>query len=521
MASRPAFLKREPWASPKVPPAKRPPTRRAPTRDPRVTPWRPAPKAPKITPNGPLFPGAPKPKYPVFGKRPPFIPLAPTLPGKLRPLLPFLRLHPLIGFGLLAWQAYDLYQWWQEMQAADAKWSTRRKCIDDNPLRQKHWRWARYDGCFSYQPGSINSIPPRPTGVNGEWLQMWQQAGTDENPSTTRFDTVEQWRYGNNIPVGTIPRPLPVFTLPSVNLPPDELPYPYPYAPPQLPITPPLTRPQEEGQPSQQPQARPAPRPVRPPGLVAPIPAIEWRPGTPAISGYHERRPPTEREREKKKRLKPGTSAAWLSFMDRTIGAYTEVDDVVSALYKGLPWKLRRWRGRDGVWRDRDIRSDTRAKRLYELLGSLDVQKGIEEIIKNQLSDAAFGAVGNRLKNRARELGDEGLWGGNTGFQQGGANRSDTWEEAYQKLKKEQAGRVKYRQYTVREQQADGTWRYVKKQRPVTQIPWYQQQSRYNRMARPGMSEWWELTAAEKAARKKTVRGYYYAPTPSDRPLYY
>ena len=69
--------------------------------------------------------------------------------------------------------------------------------------------------------------------------------------------------------------------------------------------------------------------------------------------------------------------------MSGAIGSYTEVDDTVAALYKGLPWKLRRWRGRDGVWRDRDITSVDRAKRLYQLLGQLDVQKGVKRSSNN------------------------------------------------------------------------------------------------------------------------------------------
>ena len=78
------------------------------------------------------------------------------------------------------------------------------------------------------------------------------------------------------------------------------------------------------------------------------------------------------------------------------------------------------------------------------------------------MTDAAFGMVGNKLKQKAKELGDEGLWTGNTGFQSGSANRFDTWEEAYEQLRKEQAGKVKYRQYTVHEQQADGSWKWVR-----------------------------------------------------------
>lgn len=238
------------------------------------------------------------------------------------------------------------------------------------------------------------------------------------------------------------------------------------------------------------------------------------------MPGWHEQRPPAPDEGEKKKRLPPGTSAAWLNFMNNAIGSYTEVDDTVTALYKGLPWYVRRWKGRDGVWRDRDITSVARAARLGQHLGKLIIEDAITNLIVNGLTDEAFGLVGNALKQKTKELGNEGLWQGFQGPQAGGSLRGDNWQEVYEKLKKEAAKNQKLRQYTVKEMNPDGTYRLVRKTRPVTQIPWFKQESYYPRMARPGMAEWWTLTAAEKAARKKNVKAYYYAPTRSHRNLY-
>lgn len=523
MAPRQVFLKREPGlARPRPNPASRPKpaTRRPPTRDPRVTPWRPRPNPiPKPTPNKPLFPGMPKPKYPVFGRRPAHLPISPGWLGRLRPLRPFLRLHPFLALPFLAWDAYDLYQQYQRNRLIRGYKPVGAECVI--PEWISFDRFAKVtrpcDSRTLTPVARYNFDAPYPSTIFEWWLGDFKASATRV---VRAYGFRQRWDRDTTVPV-------PSYTPPSkgIYIPPDplEMPYPYPFAPAPYPVNPPLTRPSQEPgvspQPQPQPQPRPAPRPVPVPvGAIAPIPSINYRPGERPEAGYHERRPPTDHEAEKKKRLKPGTSVAWLQFMNQAVGSYTEMDDTIAALYKGLPWHLRRWRGRDGVWRDRDIRSDTRAKRLFDLLGQLDVEKAIEEVIKQELTDAAFGTVGNKLKQKAKDLGDQGLWPSATGFQTGGAKRHETWEEAYEKLRKEGAEKVKTRQYTVKIRVGPGLYRYETRTRPVTQIPWFKQESLYPRMARPGMAEWWTLTAAEKAARKKNVKAYYYAKTRTPRP---
>lgn len=529
MASRQAFLKRDPWAArPKPAPGSgpKPATRRPPSRDPRVTPWRPRPKPVPITPKGPLFPGVKRPPVP-FGRRPPYLPVSPLLPGKLRPLLPFLRLHPLVGAALAAYDLYNLWQWLQQ-QGQGAPYGG---VVDCGTLpRMPHlpgpiFGWTGSSRCVGTGPlpgPAVSGAVYGEWSITHKWLAEWWTVRVSRNHG----ETLRFYHFPDGPPPPDMPYPPPA-ERPGIIIPqPDPLPYPYPFAPQPYPRTPPLTRPRDEPYPQPdpyprlQPSPRPAPTPSPAPGAVAPIPAIEWGTDSGIKPGWHEQRPPRRDEREKKKRLKPGVGTQWLFLLKQGVGKYTEIDDTLSALYKGLPWKLRRWRGRDGVWRDRDITSVARAKRLYQLLGELDVNKAIEEVIKEELSDLAFGTAGNILKKRAKELGDQGLWTGNTGFQTGGSLREDNWEEVYEKLKKEAAKEQKLRQYTVKEMNPDGTYRLVRKRRPVTQIPWFKQESYYPRMARPGMAEWWELTAAEKAARKKNVKAYYYAPTRTHRYLY-
>lgn len=515
MASRQTFLKREPGlARPKPSPVSRPTpaTRRPPKKDPRVTPWRPRP-TPKPKPGGPLFPGQPKPKYPVFGKRPPHLPLPPTWAGRLRPLRPFLKLHPALTIPFLAWDAWDLFnRYYRPFNIT----GYRRR--DD--LECKVPVYVSYDRMSEFQTlcDPIGNTTP--------------VAAYNFSRKPPLYRIFEWWknnrgRYNSRYPWDLIPgHPGPYEVQPEINIPyvqpdPVELPYPYPFAPMPLPVSPPITRPRDEPYPQPEPQPRPNPTlrplPYTPPWATK-VPVISYEPGKMPLPDLHERRPPKESEREKKKRLKPGTSVAWLNYMDQAIGSYTELDDAIVALYRALPWKLRRWRGRDGVWRDRDIRSDTRAARLYQQLGQVDIEDAIQNLVSNSLSDAAFGIVGSKLKNKAKELGDEGLYQGNTGFQTGGAKRMDTWEEAYEKLKKEQMAKVPRRQYTVKTRLGPGLYRYETRTRPVTQIPWFKQQSLYPRMARPGMAEWWTLTSAEKAAGKKNVKAWYYAPKQTPRP---
>lgn len=521
MAARQAFLAREPARSPKGPkrasPVKKPPVRRAPgkrPRDPRVIPPRPAPKKP--APRVPLFEPSPKRMPKPFGIKPAHIPASPLAPFRRAPLqiarriLP--RLLPGLGWALLASDLYDLWQWWRDQVPGDDPLRQQTCNEVEEPHRRKVYDWRRFPGCFTFQPVThpgYDVIPARTSNLN-RWLFQWQQGGTGV-PSSTRFNTLRCWDYGN-IPVGSVPNPFPVDRpVPMVPMPEDN-PYPYPFAPEPFPFHPPLVRP------------RPLPEPppiIRPlPGVGGPvIPSRDLSPDGPvAAPGRHEVRPPDGTEREKKKRMSPGASFKIYKFLNKYGGSYMELDDAVAAVYKGLPWKLRRWRGRDGVWRDRDHTSASRLKRLYSSLGQLDVEKAMIELVKDQVSDYAFGKAGNVLKNRTRELGDEGLWSGSRGLGAGTPLNSHD-EEARKKLIRDAAKKEPKRWYRVREQQADGSWRSVLKERPVMQIPWYRRQSMYPRMARRGEAEFWSLTAAEKAAKKKTVGRTYYSPLNVPRPF--
>jgi len=180
-----------------------------------------------------------------------------------------------------------------------------------------------------------------------------------------------------------------------------------------------------------------------PVGRVIDEPSIDIKGRTGVDTGYHRPERPDKHDREKKKRLRTSVAYGWLKVLEGKLGKYTELDDTVAAIYKGLPWQVRRWRGRDGVWRDRDPSTRTRLSRLYDEIGRLDIEKAVIEVIKNEVTDRAIGAVGNRLKKFAGEK-----LPGQIGFQTGGSRISELWHEVYYKALKEKAAKKHYEKQT-------------------------------------------------------------------------
>lgn len=150
---------------------------------------------------------------------------------------------------------------------------------------------------------------------------------------------------------------------------------PYIPAPEEVPIKgrPPVTRPQEvpainiplNPGPIYQPSPRPRPQPGGQPGAgpepganpkPSPYPVPEW--------GIHGKNPPNARTRERKTR-----SAGLGGLLWRLVGNVTETYDAISAVYKALPWQLRRFKGRDGKWRDKAVTPQDRARAIWDFAG--------------------------------------------------------------------------------------------------------------------------------------------------------
>lgn len=274
-----------------------------------------------------------------------------------------------------------------------------------------------------------------------------------------------------------------------------------------LPIAPPIRRPNYDTR-----------NPPRATPDIGKRPSIDA--GPVVKPGHHNEEPPEPPTKERKKRLvKSPVAAGWIAVLAKLANGYTEWDDVVAALYKGLPWQVRRWRGRDGVWRDRDINSVTRSQRLYTAFSDLNIGKAIEEVVKNEIGDRMWGAIGNTLSKRAKSLGEQGLWSGLRGFQTGGGLTRDQWEKLYEKLRKEQGAKVKpSRKYTVNNYNREtNQWeRETKVYNSRTTIPWFRHQSDVLRRAVPHSAEWWALSQRDK--RKRVLTRNYYARKPSFAP---
>lgn len=249
--------------------------------------------------------------------------------------------------------------------------------------------------------------------------------------------------------------------------------WPFPELPPES-VPSPWPQPNAPNVPNPDAETRPGTGPA-----PAPIPAldVDINPGSnspaPAVNpGWHYTRPPRSDEGEKKKRLSNKTSAQWMKFLEATGGNYMEMDDYIAALYKGIPWKYRRWRGTDGVWRDRDITSVSRAQRIQQYLAQYDIEAGLTELAKMYLTDKAFGKAGQALKNKTKELGDLGEWSGARGLGSGTPLNKTQWEAEKAVIREEFNRTYKERTYTRSYKNADGEWQTTKYIRPRKEIPW-------------------------------------------------
>lgn len=459
-------------------------------RVPRVYP------VPRVRPRFPLFPGARPGRLP-FGKRPPLV--YPFPPG-VRRAFPWIEAaYPFVAIGL-----------WYLLQpggyAVPDGWI---KCWDFGGPKEKMsgptLSWA--ETC-SLTAGDVLLGGQVPSGDYGDEIHIpahpWELAiwfGPSE-ASGTRMQYTEKWRYPDKpgmepeqwwrfVPeTWTVPEFIPLnppWYIPWIGQP---EPFPIPY--PVYPGTPPMPSYDPEGDPHPFPLGRPEPNPngdaddvVRPRPFDIPsinLPVDVDAPPAPPVPGIHVPEPPDPDEREGKKRIKGNKAAWWLARLaEKGINSFTETDDVVSAIYKALPWKLRRWRGRDGVWRDRDINTASRLARIHELFGDLNIGDAITNVIQNEASDEAWGKLGQMFKRRAQELGDAGLWAGFRGFQAGENNKKYVWDELYKRLAEEAAKKQGQRYYFTREYDpATKQWYKKRHVRPMTQIPWLRTQSQWS-----------------------------------------
>lgn len=375
-----------------------------------------------------------------------------------------LRFAPGLGALIWAYSAYEFYQWYQN-QPGGYDMTGWQKCCDlGGPKDAFRIVWGNavdpnnggQPACdYSVGCGWPNQVPsgldgdavtyPDQTGGLGQWRYRVFFRGP-ANAGGTRMTLTEKWailfRKADGMPDLEWRDPKPWPAMPPVYVPP-WVPW---FDPFQLPIgvpTPAPLPPPYRILPRRGPRRRPDPKPL--PVPVGEIPTLEVTPGAQPVPGSIKQEVPPEGEKEKKgSPLKGKYAAGWVKTLEGLGGGFTEMDDLVSAIYKSLPWQLRRWRGRDGVWRDRDHTTARRIQRIADNLGDVSVLDMVKNIMQNEAIDTIGGVIGELGK---QAIDNNRYYRGLGGLQQGERFTKETWNAALEQLRLEAAAKIKPRDY--------------------------------------------------------------------------
>lgn len=404
----------------------------------RVPPARGRP-TPAARPPGPFPRPAPRPYGgPAF--KPP-VPFGQKPPGELvRYVLPRVpgRLVPFLGWALLAYDLWQLWQWWHKPNSMYGDW----QLICYKPHSNS---WVSYlpaplvvPYCdFATYASPMPETPPK-TILRGDEIEGWIGRGRVWEQWTTYDGGFQPERM--TVPVEQ-PVPVPVLPWPAVDpwyIPivqpvPPPLPIPWPLLPGRSPARQPpgpVERPERgpirelppvEPLPPPSPEVLPVPDPGMPPVPVptpvpTPVPSpgavVEVEPGSPPVlqpEPPHKWRPPSGKEKERKRGLKP-LDFAWFKW---AASAITESSDLIKAVYDALPVKERRfYASRRGKWMDKDITPQDRLARIYANYDKLDMAKVVQNVIANQIEDYIIGRMSGKVSKKMRgRLSRPILWG--------------------------------------------------------------------------------------------------------------
>jgi len=431
----------------------------------------------------PYRPG-PRPKYP-FGKKPPLpVPFLPIRqPLQYARLLG--RLAGPVGWLLLAYDIYQLYQWYRGEPeiVVPPGWTCHQACTSlGGPTEIEGAVEPAGFGCGagSCQEGYLHNSVSFPFAAGSNRIRLWYSEIFQPNPAYRYVDATDIYEY----PLGEAPAyedfwqapsfvaPPVVPASPSAFLDPNNLPIMQP-VPALRPLPPMVPQPNwwrhpgdpspiiPDGpwptpihprypplpgemwpSPSNAPSVSPAPwLPIEPIGPVSPwapplvpkpveplprprpwfpapqlplpeVPPVPWEPTRPwerpvwglvpspdprapqprPEPGTHATRPPKTGDKEAKKRS-PAAGLLWWA-----ANAATESTDYIKAAYNALPWKARRFKGRDGKWRDRDITQQDRLRRIYKHIEDLDVYEFAKNVAVNNAQDFALGKISKQVQ---------------------------------------------------------------------------------------------------------------------------
>lgn len=141
------------------------------------------------------------------------------------------------------------------------------------------------------------------------------------------------------------------------------------------------------------------------------IQSVQLAPGRPPIivnGGVHKLKPPPNGTKEAK-----GVVGRAMGAFLKAYGSATEFGDFVEALHGALPKELQKpyrkkgWLTKDELARfNEETNSRTfKALRVYRNLGKLDINKAMENLIKNQGQDAAIGGANSKARKALANLG--------------------------------------------------------------------------------------------------------------------
>lgn len=144
----------------------------------------------------------------------------------------------------------------------------------------------------------------------------------------------------------------------------------------------------------------------------------------------HKMKPPGRGEKESKFKMKPGPRNLVL----RTFNNVSEYKDLIDALYWAIdtdpgysgnirygvkqydwrrpPGRKVWWKDSDGKWQSRwvhDVSLQEKSDFIYQHFKDLDLAKAAANILKNEIGDTAYGAIGRRLGKAAQATHKSGV----------------------------------------------------------------------------------------------------------------
>lgn len=291
------------------------------------------------------------------------------------------RLIPFLGWGLLAYDLYELFdEYWHRSPALGdvrlpAGW--RQFCFQTVPSAPKGIGWANvpgpdpwkgYCGLGGQVPewivADMSTAPDGPMTSDNLFMGEVTLAPINGDIETARYRIRKAWAYyGPNVPHEPFVNP-GRFHDPNAYAPPepapDFLPAPEYFIPPRVqPRHPPLVdlKPYQE-------------------------PAVQFEPGTPPQFVPHNRARPEKGKREKKTIVILKSKAVGKA--GEIFGMFTEADDFIGAVWKTLPRK----------YQTKGATPDQKVRDIWRNLDEVDWANAIYNVAENQIQDNVLGRLG-------------------------------------------------------------------------------------------------------------------------------